>query len=163
MTMTTPPHTPSKANGYGNLYTPHAGAMIIQMQREGGLQSRTILLTPRQVRLLRICTSRTGKFVGACLAAALLLVAVEAIRAPILASRMSRLEYASARLDTLERSLFELQRRYDQVERMLGAMPGPTLAPATTTSPAPEPVGAAQPVRQSNVPDARGKSSVPMK
>ena len=40
--------------GYGNIYTPHAGAMIIHVQRESGLANRTIIFTQRQVRLFRI-------------------------------------------------------------------------------------------------------------
>ena len=49
----TDPNT--KHKGYGNIYTPHAGSMIIQVQREGGLANRTIVLSPRRVRLRRTC------------------------------------------------------------------------------------------------------------
>ena len=41
-------------NGYGNIYTPHAGSMIIQVQRETGLANRTIVISERQVALVRI-------------------------------------------------------------------------------------------------------------
>ena len=47
-------------NGYGNIYTPHAGSMIIQVQRETGLANRTIVISERQVALLRIVGSRVG-------------------------------------------------------------------------------------------------------
>jgi len=40
---------------------------------------------------------------------------------PMLTYRISHMEHDAARLDTLERSLAELQKRYDQVQRMLGA------------------------------------------
>ena len=53
--MTTPEREKDAGRrGYGNIYTPHAGAMIIHVQRESGLANRMIILSPRQVRLLRI-------------------------------------------------------------------------------------------------------------
>ncbi len=51
--------------GYGNIYTPHAGSMVIQVQREGGLANRTIVLNQRTVRMLRFVLSRTGMAIGA--------------------------------------------------------------------------------------------------
>ncbi len=151
-----PQRTP--ASGYGNIYTPHAGAMIIHVQREGGLQNRTIILSPRQVRLLQFVTSRPAKIIAVVAAAMIVAIAVEAARVPFLSARMSRLQHAAMRLDTLERSLSELQRRYDQVERMLGAKPTPALAPASS------PVQDAHRTAngQSNVPAPTSKSSVPM-
>lgn len=116
-TATPPP------GGYGNIYTPHAGSMIIQVQREGGLQSRTIVLTPRQVRLLRFATARTGRTIAAVALAVIVLLVVEAARVPMLTRQLAALEHTATRLDTLQRSLAELQRRYDQVQRMFGATP----------------------------------------
>jgi hypothetical protein len=109
--------------GYGNIYTPHAGSMVIQVQREGGLQSRTIVLSPRQVQLLRFATARTGMVIGAVTVALVVILAVEAARVPILTRQLAALEHTATRLDTLQRSLAELQRRYDQVQRMFGAAP----------------------------------------
>jgi hypothetical protein len=121
--------------GYGNIYTPHAGSMIIQVQRESGLQSRTIVLSPRQVRLLGFFTSRAGRIVGIAIALTLTVIAVEAARVPLLTYRLSHMEHNASRLDTLERSLAELQKRYDQVQRMLGASTKPTDAfPVATDS-----------------------------
>ena len=70
--------------GYGNIYTPHAGSMVIQVQREGGLQSRTIVLSPRQVQLLRFFLSRSGRVLGVIVAVAAIGLAVEASRVPVL-------------------------------------------------------------------------------
>jgi hypothetical protein len=109
--------------GYGNIYTPHAGSMVIQVQREGGLQSRTIVLSPRQVQLLRFFLSRSGRVLGVIVAVAAIGLAVEASRVPVLTRRLASFEHTATRLDTLERSLAELQKRYDQVQRMLGAAP----------------------------------------
>src|SRR6185437_16243707 len=101
-------HTPEPRLGYGNIYTPHAGSMIIQVQRESGLQSRTIVLSPRQVRLLRLLTSRSGKLVAAVAVCIFVTVAAEAARVPTLTHEIGRMEHTATRLDTLERSLTAL-------------------------------------------------------
>lgn len=141
--------------GYGNIYTPHAGSMIIQVQRESGLQSRTIVLSARQIRILRFIMSRSGKLIAAAVGVIAVLLIVEAARVPALTGRLSRMEHTAQRLDTLERSLSELQKRYDQVRTMMGgdapidgeraasAAPGFTPAPAIRTrAPANGPVRA---------------------
>jgi hypothetical protein len=115
-----PGAAPVRGGGYGNIYTPHAGSMIIQVQRESGLQSRTIVLSARQIRILRFIMSRTGKFVAAGVAAIAVLLIAEAARVPALTGRISRMEHTAQRLDTLERSLSQLQKRYDQVRTMMG-------------------------------------------
>ncbi len=108
------------AGGYGNIYTPHAGSMIIQVQRESGLQSRTIVLSARQIRVLRFIMSRTGKMLAAAAVVIAVLLIAEAARVPTLTYRISRMEHTAQRLDTLERSLSQLQKRYDQVRTMMG-------------------------------------------
>jgi hypothetical protein len=110
----------SRGGGYGNIYTPHAGSMIIQVQRESGLQSRTIVLSARQIRILRFIMSRTGKVIAAGIAVIVVLLVVEAARVPALTSRIARMEHTAQRLDTLDRSLSELKKRYDQVRTMMG-------------------------------------------
>jgi len=109
---------------YGNIYTPHAGSMIIQVQRESGLQSRTIVLSPRHVRALRFMMSRAGKIMLTAGTIVLAVLVVEAARVPALTTRISRMEHTATRLDSLERSLGELQKRYDQVRVMMGADSG---------------------------------------
>ncbi len=115
--------------GYGNIYTPHAGSMIIQVARESGLQGRTFVLTQRQVRLLRFfLRSNVGRVLLGIMVAIIAVIAAQAARVPTLTYRLARLEHDAARLDTLERSLAGLQKRYDQVQRMLGASATPTEA-----------------------------------
>ena len=151
-----PAPAPAEGGGYGNIYTPHAGSMIIQVQRESGLQSRTIVLSARQIRILRFIMSRSGKLIAAGAVAIAVLLIIEAARVPALTGRISRMEHTAQRLDTLERSLSELQKRYDQVRTMMGgdaaadgdhaanAAPGFTPAPAVRTrAPGGSPVRAA--------------------
>jgi len=107
---------------HGNIYTPHAGQMVIHVARESGLQSRTFVLSPGQVRLLRFFFRSRASRIGAVIALVFLaLVITQAARVPMLNYRIAHMEHEAARLDTLERSLAELQKRYDQVQHMLGA------------------------------------------
>ena len=110
----------SERRGYGNIYTPHAGAMIIHVQRESGLAHRTIILSARRVRFLRIGGIVAGVLltIGALSWAYL---ATQAARVPLLTRRLSALEHDAQQLDTLKRALAELEGRFAQVQRMMGA------------------------------------------
>lgn len=120
--------------GYGNIYTPHAGSMIITVQREAGLANRTMVLSPRRVKALRLLNSRIGLSVLGILVLSWIVLAVQAVRVPLLQQRLARMEKDAARLDTLERTLGELQQRYTQVQRMLGAAPAaPPQTPPEST------------------------------
>ena len=114
-------------NGYGNIYTPHAGSMIIQVQRETGLANRTIVLSERQVRLLRIVGSRVGLAIGAVFIATWLLFAAQSVRVPVLSVRIAELERDNRRIDSLQVALSRMHGRYEQVRQML-AVGGSTVA-----------------------------------
>jgi murein DD-endopeptidase MepM/ murein hydrolase activator NlpD len=120
--MTDP--TQPRSQGYGNIYTPHAGSMIIQVQRESGLANRTIILTQRQVRLLRLAL-----YIGAVLltvgSISWVYLAAQAARVPFLSSRVGSLTKEVKQLDTLQVRLAEMERRFLQVQHMMGAT-GPT-------------------------------------
>ncbi|GAC1647487.1 MAG: hypothetical protein NVS4B3_01590 [Gemmatimonadaceae bacterium] len=118
--------------GYGNIYTPHAGSMVIQVQREGGLANRTFVLSERGVKLLRFAFSRIGVTTGVVIATSWLFFAVQAVRVPILTHRLAFLERDAQRLDTLQATLGRLQHRYDQLQKMFGA---PVAASARSSAP----------------------------
>lgn len=133
--MTKEPNPKTSERGYGNIYTPHAGSMIIQVQRESGLANRTIVLTQRQVRLLK----RGAYAAGAILAVVVLswfFLASQAARVPGLTRRVQTLQHDVTRLDTLQAALTALEGRFQQVQHMLGAS---TPAAATTAAPAAPP------------------------
>src|SRR5512140_2371769 len=109
--------------GYGNIYTPHAGSMIIQVQREGGLANRTIVLSPTRVRLLRFVLSRTGMAIASVLGLVFVFFGIQAARVPLLTRRLATMELDAKRLDTLQVTLAQLSKRYEQVQTMLGASP----------------------------------------
>ena len=106
-------------NGYGNIYTPHAGSMIIQVQRETGLANRTIVISERQVALLRIIGSRIGLAAAAVFVATWLLFAIQSVRVPVLAVRIAELERDNRRIDSLQVALSRMHGRYEQVRQML--------------------------------------------
>jgi len=106
-------------NGYGNIYTPHAGSMIIQVQRETGLANRTIVISERQVALLRVIGSRLGFIALLVFVATWLLFAVQSVRVPALAVRIAELESDNRRIDTLQVALSRMHGRYEQVRQIL--------------------------------------------
>ena len=139
------------SRGYGNIYTPHAGSMIIQVQRESGLANRTIILSERQVQLLRLIASRRGMFLMGLVAVSWLYFAVQSARVPMLTERLTTMESESQKIDTLQVALSQLQQRYEQVSLMLGVAPAVTVPAATPSTtiltvpdaelPAPRPAG----------------------
>ncbi|HJU65654.1 MAG TPA: hypothetical protein VJ596_08245 [Gemmatimonadaceae bacterium] len=131
----------SAPKGYGNIYTPHAGSMVIQVQREGGLANRTITLTPGQVRLLKHGWRIGGTllFIGVI---TWIFLAFQASRVPILTRRLTQMQTDLRRVDTLKAQLAEMERRFTQVQRMLSAPAGGSstnraVQMATTETPAP--------------------------
>lgn len=133
--------------GYGNIYTPSAGSMIIHVQRESGLANRTIVLTTRQVRLLR----RGAYVVGGLLTIIILswvFLATQAARVPFLTRKLDGLQHDVSRLDTLQRALTALEGQYQQVQKMLGAsapqqpVTAQQTAAAEQTTAAPQPAAA---------------------
>ena len=141
-------------NGYGNIYTPHAGSMIIQVQRETGLANRTIVISERQVALLRIIGSRVGLTAVALFVGTWLLFAVQSVRVPVLAVRIAELERDNRRIDSLQVALSRMHGRYEQVRQMLAvsganavgaeaaviAKPGSAVQQAPAVQPAPSAV-----------------------
>jgi murein DD-endopeptidase MepM/ murein hydrolase activator NlpD len=123
----------SRSQGYGNIYTPHAGSMIIQVQRESGLANRTIILTQRQVRLLRIGLS-FGAVLLAVGTASWVYLASQAARVPFLTSRVASLTKDVKQVDTLQLRLAEMERRFLQVQQMMSST-----GPATTVRETPAP------------------------
>lgn len=143
-------------NGYGNIYTPHAGSMIIQVQREAGLANRTIIISERQVALLRLLGSRIGLVAASVFFATWLLFAVQSVRVPMLSGRIAELEQDSRRIDSLQVALSRMHTRYEQVRQMLATVGGTVTRPEPagttprTTAPNATPRDASPPTTTSN-------------
>jgi outer membrane murein-binding lipoprotein Lpp len=110
----------ARDRGYGNIYTPHAGAMIIHVQRESGLANRTLIFTQRQVRLFRLGAIVLGSLIVIG-AVSWFFLAAQAARVPYLTRRVNQLQHDVSRLDTLQHSLNELAARFQQVQHMMGS------------------------------------------
>jgi hypothetical protein len=151
--------------GYGNIYTPHAGAMIIHVQRESGLANRTLIFTQRQVRLFRIGAIVLGSLISFGTISWFFL-ATQAARVPYLTRRVNQLQHDVSRVDTLQRSLNELAARFQQVQHMMGSasMPAANSAandslahgktPVAASLASPATTASVAPVDSSSVPDA---------
>jgi hypothetical protein len=109
----------SKSDGHGDVFAHGLGAMIVHVQREVGLAHRTFVLTPWQVRLFRLAAHRATRLVATLAVLSWAYLAVQAVRVPLLTTRLARMEQDALRLDTLEITLKEMQARYDQVQAML--------------------------------------------
>lgn len=122
---------------HGNVFGRGWGNMFIHVQRESGLAHRTLVLRPWQVQALRLVASR---WFAAVLTVSLLswaYFAVQTARVPFLTRRISHLEQDAAKIDTLQATLEQLQRRYDQVQQMLSASTrsAPPAPPASSVTP----------------------------
>lgn len=135
--MNAEPAKKKPRNGYGNIYTPSAGSMIIHVQRESGLANRTIVLTLRQVQLLR----RGAWVLGGVLTIVLLswfYLAAQAARVPLLTQKIESMQEDVKQLDTLRSTLNGLESRFQQVQTMLGAapkLPDPLVTSSGATTP----------------------------
>lgn len=115
---------PVRASGardaHGHILESGAGALYVHMHREAGLAHRHYVLKPWQVRLLSIFVSRpaVGFYVIVLLSWGYL--ASQASRLPLLQRELAVQLEDARRLDTLTARITELQRRYDQVQQLLG-------------------------------------------
>lgn len=141
--MTDPARDPG-AQEHGNVFGRGWGNMFIHVQRETGLAHRTMVLRPWQVQALRLVAS---KWFAAVLTVAILswaYFAFQTARVPFLMQRITHLEQDAAKIDTLQATLEQVQRRYTQVQQMLSASArsAPQSAPQ---SPAKETISAVAP------------------
>ena len=141
-------------NGYGNIYTPHAGSMIIQVQRETGLANRTIIISERQVALLRVLGSRIGAIAATVFLVTWLLFAVQSVRVPVLSGRIAELERDNRRIDSLQVALSRMHGRYEQVRQMLAAGGGVSVKADTPIAKAALPNADAREARAASTPTA---------
>jgi hypothetical protein len=97
------------------------GALYVHLQSANGVEHRTIVVSARRARMLRAMWSVWGLALVLALGGSWIYFAVQSTRVPWLTNRIAVLEADRFRLDTLQSRLQNLQQRYDQVTRMLGA------------------------------------------
>lgn len=128
-------------HAHGRIFDGDGGAMYVHVHREMGLAHRHYVLRPWQVRALGIVTSRPALLLYLVAALTWGWMASQAARVPLLQQRVTTLEADAERLDSLSATLTQLQARYDQVQRMLGAATAQQAAAVArdSTSAAPRP------------------------
>jgi hypothetical protein len=99
--------------------------MYVHVQRENGLAHHTMVLRPWQVQALRVLTSKWFLIALGVGLASWGYFAVQAARVPLLTWRITHLEQDAQRIDSLQKTLTQLQSRYEQVQRMLSAPAAP--------------------------------------
>lgn len=125
-----------RSTRHGNIFSREAGSMYVHVQRENGLAHHTMVLRPWQVQALRVLTSKWFLIALAVGLASWGYFAVEAARVPLLNWRITHLEQDAQRIDSLQKTLTQLQSRYEQVQRMLSAPVAPKASKADAISPA---------------------------
>lgn len=108
-------------DAHGRILDASGGALYVHLHREAGLAHRHYVLRPWQVRALAVAVSRPLLIFYFVAALSWGWMAAQASRVPLLQSEIGRLTQDATRLDTLSATLTQLQARYEQVQRMLGA------------------------------------------
>lgn len=132
----TSPERDSGSQEHGDVFGRGSGNMFIHVQRESGLAHRTLVLRPWQVQALRLVISRWFAIALTATIASWAYFAVQTARVPFLTKRITHLEQDATKIDTLQATLEQLQRRYDQVQQMLSASTHP-VPPASGEAKAP--------------------------
>ena len=155
---------PVKATGakdaHGSILDPASGSLYVHMHRESGLAHRHYVLKAWQVGALRVLLSVPMRLLYVVALVTWGWMATQAARVPVLQRRVGVLTREAGRLDTLTIRLTELQNRYDQVQRMLGAAQAATVKDTTRAAiigviPAPRPAARDTTRRPSVSPPAR--------
>ena len=115
----------SRSQRHGNIFSRNSGSMYVHVQRENGLAHHTMVLRPWQVQALRVLTSKWFLIALGVGLASWGYFAVQAARVPLLTWRITHLEQDAQRIDSLQKTLTQLQSRYEQVQRMLSAPAAP--------------------------------------
>lgn len=134
--MNTPTPKP-ETHRHGNVFGRGSGNMFIHVQRENGLAHHTLVLRPWQVQALRLVVSRWFAVAVSIAVLSWGYFAFETARVPFLTERITRLERDAAKIDTLQATLNQVQKRYDQVQQMLSASTRSTPNAAVTSTPKP--------------------------
>ena len=113
------PTIDARADGHGDVFARDLGAMIVHVQRETSLAHRTFVFTPWQAQLARAITNRWTWALAVFALLSWAFLAVQAVRVPLLTTRIAKMEQDALRVDTLQQTLKELQARYEQVQTML--------------------------------------------
>jgi hypothetical protein len=113
------------------------GTVHVHVHAEQSGEHRSFVISTPQIRRVRWLLSPITWGIAIAGMVSWVLLAVLASRLPAAYERIALLEADAVRIDTLETRLMDLQLRYDQVSRMLGAARDSGPLPPDSDSPAP--------------------------
>ena len=135
--MEAPPRT---AATHGRIFDAEGGALHVHLHRDHGLAHRHLVLSSWQIRALRILTSRPALALLTVLLFSVGWISGQAARVPLLKREVATLTTDLERVDSLTKTLEQLQANYERMQAMLGAGAAasddraPARAPSTTSS-----------------------------
>lgn len=131
------PRIETPVEGHGDVFAPDMGAMFVHVQRENGLAHRTFVFRAWQVRVARAIANRWTWAVTVFAVVSWAFLAMQAVRVPLLNTRIAKMEHDALRVDTLQQTLKDLQTRYEQVQSMLSRPAQSTAVPKQAPDPLP--------------------------
>jgi hypothetical protein len=127
---------------HGQIFDAEGGALHVHLHRDHGLAHRHLVLSSRQIRALHILFSRPVVLLLTALLFSLVWLFGQAARVPFLKREVATLTQDLERVDSLTKTLEQLQVNYQRLQTMLGAG---AAASAGGTPASGTPAGAASP------------------
>lgn len=120
------------AAAHGRIFDAEGGALHVHLHRDHGLAHRHLVLSSWQIRALRLLFSRPVLVGLTVVLLSMGWISGQAARVPRLTWEVTTLTKDLARVDSLTKTLEQLQANYQRLQAMLGAS-----APADDRVPAP--------------------------
>jgi hypothetical protein len=131
------PRIETQVDGHGDVFARDMGAMIVHVQRESGLAHRTFVFRAWQVQMARAIANKWTWAIAGLAVVSWAFFAVQAVRVPLLNTRIAKMEHDALRVDTLQQTLKDLQARYEQVQTLLSRPAQSTAVPKQAPDPRP--------------------------
>lgn len=106
---------------HGRIFDAEGGALHVHLHRDHGLAHRHLVLSSGQLRALRLLTSRPALALLTLWLFSMGWISGQAARVPLLKREVATLTTEMARVDSLTKTLEQLQINYQRLQAMLGA------------------------------------------
>lgn len=113
--------TRGTAAAHGRIFDAEGGALHVHLHRDHGLAHRHLVLSEGQVRALRILFSRPMVLLLIIGLFSMGWITGQAARVPLLKRQVTTLTADLERIDSLTKTLEQLQANYERLQAMLGA------------------------------------------
>jgi hypothetical protein len=122
---------------HGQIFDAEGGALHVHLHRDHGLAHRHLVLSSGQIRALRILFSRPVLLLLTVLLFRMGWISGQAARVPLLKHEVATLTKDVERIDSLTKTLEQLQTNYQRLQAMLGAGAASGAASGATANPTP--------------------------